>query len=70
MRHWLAKKQGQHTLDCEAEAVMQKIIGMANMDEEVAIRLCVEGMVAPRRERPVPLDLPRIESKAGDGDCA
>lgn len=49
---------------------MQKIIGMANMDEEVAIRLCVEGMVAPRRERPVPLDLPRIESKAGDGDCA
>jgi hypothetical protein len=28
------------------------------------MRLCVERMMPPRRERPVPLPLPRIESEA------
>jgi hypothetical protein len=51
-------------LDGEAEAVMHKIITLAKMGDDVAMRLCVERMMPPRRERPVPLQLPRIESDA------
>jgi hypothetical protein len=51
-------------LDGESEALMQKMITMAKLGDEVAMRLCVERMMAPRRERPVPLALPRIESDA------
>jgi Family of unknown function (DUF5681) len=51
-------------VDGEAEAVMQKMITLAKMGDDVAMRLCVERMMAPRRERPVPLALPRIESDA------
>jgi Family of unknown function (DUF5681) len=51
-------------VDAESEAVMQKMIALAKMGDEVAMRLCVERMMAPRRERPVPLALPRIESDA------
>jgi hypothetical protein len=51
-------------LDGESEAVMQKMITLAKMGDDVAMRLCVERMMAPRRERPVPLQLPRVESDA------
>ena len=51
-------------VDGEAEAVMQKMITLAKMGDDVAMRLCAERMMAPRRERPVPLALPRIESDA------
>jgi hypothetical protein len=37
---------------------------MAKMGDDVAMRLCVERMMPPRRERPVPLPLPRIETDA------
>ncbi len=51
-------------VDGEAEAVMQKMITMAKMGDDVAMRLCVERMMPPRRERPVPLPLPRIATDA------
>jgi hypothetical protein len=51
-------------LDGESEALMQKMITMAKLGDEVAMRLCVERMMPPRRERPVPVQLPRIESDA------
>jgi uncharacterized protein DUF5681 len=51
-------------VDGEAEAVMQKMITLAKMGDDVAMRLCVERMMPPRRERPVPLALPRIETDA------
>jgi hypothetical protein len=44
--------------------VMQKMITLAKMGHDVAMRLCVERMLPPRRERPVPLALPRIETDA------
>jgi hypothetical protein len=49
-------------LDGESEALMQRLIDLAKMGDDLAIRLCVDRMLAPRRERPVPLKLPRIES--------
>jgi Family of unknown function (DUF5681) len=51
-------------VDGEAEAVMQKLITLAKMGHDGAMRLCVERMMPPRRERPVPLPLPRIETDA------
>jgi hypothetical protein len=51
-------------IDAESEAVIQKVIGLAKMGDDLAIRLCVDRMLAPRRERPVPLRLPRIETDA------
>jgi Family of unknown function (DUF5681) len=51
-------------VDGEAEAVMQKMITLAKMGDDVAMRLCVERMMPPRRERPAPLALPRVETDA------
>lgn len=42
---------------------MTKMITLAKMGDDIAMRLCIERMMAPRRERPVPLRLPRIESE-------
>jgi hypothetical protein len=47
-------------LDEESEAVMQEVIGLAKLGDDRAMRLCVERMPAPQRERPVTLRLPRI----------
>jgi hypothetical protein len=43
---------------------MEKMIGFAKLGDDLAMRLCMERMLAPQRERPVPLRLPRIESDA------
>ena len=51
-------------LDGESEALMRRLIGLAKMGDDLAMRLCVERMMPPRRDRPVPLALPRIESEA------
>ena len=51
-------------LDEESEALMRRVIGLAKMGDDVAMRLVFARMLPPRRERPVPLDLPRIESEA------
>jgi hypothetical protein len=51
-------------LDGESEALMEKMIGMAKVGDDLAMRLCMERMLAPQRERPVTLRLPRIESEA------
>jgi hypothetical protein len=51
-------------LDDESEALMRRVIGLAKMGDDVAMRLVFARMLPPRRERPVPLELPRIESEA------
>ena len=43
---------------------MRRVIGLAKMGDDVAMRLVFARMLPPRRERPVPLPLPRIESEA------
>jgi Family of unknown function (DUF5681) len=57
-------------LDGESEALMAKMIGMAKVGDDLAMRLCMERMLAPQRERPVPLPLPRIESDADARDAS
>jgi Family of unknown function (DUF5681) len=50
-------------LDDESEALMRRVIGLAKMGDDVAMRLVFARMLPPRRDRPVPLALPRIESE-------
>ena len=49
-------------LDGEAEKLTRKAIELALDGDMTALRLCMERIVPARRDRPVLVDLPRIES--------
>jgi hypothetical protein len=51
-------------LDGEAEGLVRKAVEMAYAGDALALRLCLERTLAPRRERPEPFRLPRVESAA------
>ena len=51
-------------LDDEAEALTRKVVAMALDGNIAALRLCVERLLPPRRDRAVAFDLPKIESAA------
>ena len=51
-------------LDGEAEAISRKLIEKALEGDTTALRLCLERILPPRRDRPVAFDLPKIESAA------
>lgn len=54
-------------LEGEAEAITRKVITQALAGDPIAMRLCLERILAPRRSRPVSLDLPNL---AGADDAA
>jgi hypothetical protein len=54
----------QLLLDGEAEALTRKAIEMAKQGDLTALRLCLDRVVAPRRERPVQFRLPVLHSAA------
>jgi len=49
-------------LDGEAKALTGKAIELALAGETVALRLCLDRILPPRRERPVRFKLPRLQS--------
>ena len=51
-------------LDGEAEGLVRKAVEMAYAGDGLALRLRLERMIAPRRERPQPFALPRVENAA------
>ena len=50
--------------DGEAEALSRKAVELALDGSEAALRICLDRIIAPRRERPVQLGVPPIESLA------
>ncbi|MGH6792842.1 MAG: DUF5681 domain-containing protein [Methyloceanibacter sp.] len=56
-------------LDGEAEAITRKAIEAAKDGDMVAIRLCLERIVAPRKDRHVSFTLPPMD-KASDAAAA
>lgn len=62
-----ATRAVQDLLDGEAKALTQKAVDMAKAGDTVALRLCLERLVPPRKERPVSVDLPSV---AGVADLA
>lgn len=51
-------------LDGEAEAITRRCVGLALEGDLVALRLCLERLLPPRRERPVRFALPEMRSAA------
>ena len=52
----------EQLLDGEAATITRKAIELAKRGDMVALRLCLERIVPPRRERPVNFTLPEINS--------
>src|SRR3954452_1367090 len=51
-------------LDGEAETITRTAIELAKGGDTVALRLCMERLCPPRRDRPVSFTLPAIETVA------
>jgi hypothetical protein len=51
-------------LDGEAEAITRKAVELAKSGDTVALRLCLDRLAPPRRDRPVLFTLPAIETMA------
>ena len=52
----------QALLDGEAETLTRKAIDLAKAGDLAALRLCMDRLLPPRKDRPVSLDLPRIDN--------
>jgi hypothetical protein len=55
----------ENLLDGQAQALTQKAIDLALAGDMAALRLCLDRILPPRKDRPVTFDLPPIKS-AGD----
>ena len=51
-------------LDGEAEALTRKAVELAKGGDTVALRLCMDRLCPPRRDRPVSFTLPAIKTVA------
>ena len=51
-------------LDGEAETITRKAIELAKGGDITAIRLCLERILPPRKDRPIAVDLPDVNSLA------
>jgi Family of unknown function (DUF5681) len=52
----------EQLLDGEAEEIIRKVIGMAKQGDMIALRLCLDRILPPRRDRPVNFTLPAMSS--------
>ena len=55
-----ATRTAETLLDGEAEALTRKAVALALSGDALALRLCLDRVIAPRRDRPVHFDLPPI----------
>jgi len=59
-----ASRTAEILLDSEVEALTRKAMALAVDGDALALRLCLDRIIAPRRARPVHLDLPPIAEPA------
>jgi hypothetical protein len=52
----------EQLLDGEAEKLTRKAIDMAIAGDTTCIRLCLERVLPPRKDRPLSVDLPPVQS--------
>jgi hypothetical protein len=57
----------EQLLEGEAPALARKVLEMALSGDATAMRLCLDRLIAPRRERPVRLALPALHDAADLG---
>jgi hypothetical protein len=58
-------RAAQAILDGEAQALTRKAVELAQEGNVIALKLCLERIMPPRKDRPIILELPQIE---GVGD--
>jgi hypothetical protein len=51
-------------LDGEAEGLSRKAVELALQGDTVALRLCLERILPPRKDRPIPFSLPALKTAA------
>jgi hypothetical protein len=51
----------QALLEGEAEALTRKVVELAKNGNPMALRLCLERLLPPRKDRPITFDLPSLE---------
>jgi hypothetical protein len=51
----------QALLDGEAEALTRKVVELAKDGNLMALRLCLERLLPPRKDRPISFTLPKIQ---------
>jgi hypothetical protein len=54
-------------LDGEAEALVRKAVEIALAGDVVALKLCLDRVLAPRRERTITLNLPSVRTPGDHG---
>ncbi len=54
-------RAAQALLDGESETLTRAAIDLAKAGDGVALRICMERLLPPRKDRPVSFDLPKIE---------
>ena len=57
-------------LDGEAETLTRKAIELAKRGDLAALRVCLDRIVPPRKDRPVKFELPPISSAADAAKAA
>ena len=55
----------QKLLDGEAEALTRRAVDLAKGGDIAALRLCMERIIPPRKDRPVRLTLPSLDGAGG-----
>ena len=56
----LTTRAAQELLDGEAQALTQKAVELAKGGNVLALRLCLERLIPPRKDRPINLQLPQM----------
>ena len=57
-------RAAEELLDGEAEALTRKAVAMALSGDTTALRLCLERIAPPRKDRPVSFALPELRTAA------
>lgn len=63
-RHW-ASRMAEALIDGEGDAIVRVTIQKALAGDDTALRICMDRLLPPRKDRPVRFDLPRIVDAVG-----
>ena len=63
-RHW-ASRMAEALIDGEGEEIVRVTIQKALAGEDAALKICMDRLLPPRKDRPVRFDLPRIVDAVG-----
>ena len=63
-RHW-ASRMAEALIDGEGEEIVRVTIQKALAGEDAALKICMDRLLPPRKDRPVRFDLPTIADAVG-----